>query len=55
MENKDSIKEDTNDFDAMTAVIVRQETEHEILDEFDQLPTDSNTNLVIKNNPTDEI
>ena len=57
MENKDSIEEDTNDFDAMaamTAMMVEQETELEILEEFDQLPTDSNTNLVIKNNPSDE-
>ena len=38
----------------MSAMMARQETELEILEEFDQLPTDSNTNLVIKNNPTDE-
>ena len=54
MENKDSIEEDSNDFDAMSAMMAGQETELEILEEFDQLPTDSNTNLVIKNNPTDE-
>ena len=55
MENKDSIEEDTNDFDdAMTAMMVGQEAELEILEELDQLPIDSNTSLVIKNNPADE-
>ena len=57
MDNKDSIEEDINDFDAMTAMtamMVGQETELEILEQSDQLPTDSNTNLVIKDNPTDE-
>ena len=54
MENKDSIEEDSDDFDAMSAMMAGQETELEILEEFDQLPTDSNTNLIIKNNLADE-